>query len=309
MTNDKKKYLSRSALAEKLSVTLKELTQTMIESGWIKQQGKEWLLTAKGEFEGGIYRESKKFGKYIAWPESVISHPAIAPVTEALLTSTALGKAYSLSGKTVNRLLASLGWVYAIAKGWQLTELGKAYGGKQQHSDQTGIPYVVWNRTLLNSPELEQYVQRYLGHSDNSKDVTIDSAPVIPATIVANSTLTAGDEKLEQYLSLNGCYIANNEELIIANWLYVQGLSYAYKRIVALPNGEAMVSDFYLPNENVHIHYNATDVEPSQLAAQLERQSVAKTYQLRRVELSHEDLTQLDNTLPKMLLQWDIVLL
>jgi len=304
MTNDKKKYLSRSALAEKLSVTLKELTQTMIESGWIKQQGKEWLLTAKGEFEGGIYRESKKFGQYIAWPESVLSHPAIAPVSEALLTSTALGKAYSLSGKTVNRLLASLGWVYAIAKGWQLTELGKAYGGKQQHSEQTGIPYVVWKRSLLNSLELEQYIQRYLGHSDKSKDGTI-----VSAAMLSDSAITVGDERLEQYLSLNGCYIASNEELVIANWLYVQGLSYAYKRIVTLPSVGTMVSDFYLPNENVHIHYNATDVEPSELAEQLERQSVAKTYQLRRVELTHADLTQLDNTLPKMLLQWDIVLL
>lgn len=73
--NDQDDFLSRSALAEKLGVSLKELTQHMIDAGWIVQEGKQWQLTAKGEFEGGIYRDSHKYGRYIVWPASVVNQP------------------------------------------------------------------------------------------------------------------------------------------------------------------------------------------------------------------------------------------
>ena len=63
--------LSTSALARKLEIPAQQLFATLKDYGWIQRQGEGWLLTPKGEFEGGQYRQSKRFGRYVVWPESL----------------------------------------------------------------------------------------------------------------------------------------------------------------------------------------------------------------------------------------------
>ena len=285
-------YLSRSALAEKLGVTLKELTQLMIESGWLlhneaAKKGKEWQLTAKGEFEGGTYRESKKFGQYIVWPESVMQHPAISPVVESLMNATHVAKAFSLSAKVINRILADMAWISPYAKGWKLTELGQANGGVQESNKDTGVSYVMWQRNIVEHMGLQHYIQRYQGDAEN----------------------TSAIHEQPHYVTLSGHHVVSKAELQIANYLYLFGFQFAYQRTVFLPQPVAtsvadhILSDFYLPKVNVHIHYQAQDISPPQLATQLERQALAKTYQLNIIELSVDDIAHLDQVLSRKLLQ------
>ncbi len=288
-------YLSRSALAEKLGVTLKELTQLMIESGWLlhneaAEKGKEWQLTAKGEFEGGIYRESKKFGQYIVWPESVLAHAAISPLSDTCMNATRVAQAFDVTAKVMNRIFADMAWVKPYAKGWQLTELGQANGGVQESNKDTGVPYVMWQRHITDNTGLQHYMQGYHG-DENSK-------------LLINEQL--------YYLALSGHYVASKPELQIANYLYLFGFQFAYRRTVflALSNPAAcsdqMLTDFYLPKANVHIHYQAQDISPPQLAKQLERQQRVKTHQLNVIELSVDDIVQLDQVLARKLLQLGI---
>jgi hypothetical protein len=279
-------YLSRSVLAEKLGVSLKELTQLLIESGWLMhhphaEKGKEWKLTAKGEFEGGVYKESKKFGQYIVWPESVMTHPALSGVQQARITASAIAKHYQTSAKIINRVFAEMGWLVPYAKGWTLTALGEQYGGLQESHSETGVPYVLWDRALMNHPHLAQQLAYYQG---------ID----VPTAILNNQTF---------FLSLDGRYIASIAELIIANWLYLAGMTYAYRRTVVLSQGQIMVSDFYLPKSSIHIHFLAVDISPSDLADQLARQALAKESQCNLIELSLADIDNLDSILTKALLQ------
>ncbi|MFT5420581.1 MAG: hypothetical protein ACI9D5_001331 [Candidatus Endobugula sp.] len=279
-------YLSRSALAEKLAVSLKELTQLLIESGWLihndnAEKGKEWKLSAKGEFEGGIYRESKKFGTYIVWPESVIAHPAITGIKDSLVSATSIGKYYTLSAKMINRLLAEMGWLSHYAKGWKVTELGALNGGVQASNKATGVPYVSWQRSLLTQPSFEKQVKSYQG-------LELESALI--------------DGK-SHFLSLDGRYIASIAEVVIANYLYIAGLAYAYRRTITLSIDDFILSDFYLPKVNVHIHFQVVDIPPSELSQQLARQISSKKYHLNIIELSLADTSHLDQVLAKALLE------
>ena len=70
------KKLSTTALAKLLEMDSKQLFELLVERKWMVREKKPDgsnvnKLTAKGEFEGGEYLESKKFGTYIVWPDSI----------------------------------------------------------------------------------------------------------------------------------------------------------------------------------------------------------------------------------------------
>ena len=279
---DKRDYLSRSALADKLGVALKELTQVMIDAGWINQQGKEWLLTSKGEFEGGIYKQSKKYGQYIVWPDTIFTHAVITELGEKHISATMIAKHYDLSARIVNRLLAEMGLINAFAKGWQLTPLGLTNGGLQQQDKDSGIPYAVWPKSFLGHSVIKQHFSAYQGVIKDLVCVTIANQP--------------------HYLALDGHYLPSIELLKVANWLYIAGLPYAYLRQLMLADGEYLMSDFYLPSVALHIHYNSHQVSPEGLSKQLARQQQVKDYQIDSVELLHTDIDNIDSVLSKALL-------
>ncbi len=292
ISDDSKTYLSRSALAEKLGVTLKELTQLLIESGWLAHQenagseGKkksDWLLTEKGKFEGGIYRESKKFGRYIVWPDKVLSHPAIKTITETTITATAIGTHFSIPAKIVNKLFAEMGWITSFSKGWRVSACGEANGGLQNTNKDTGVPYVTWSRSILDSLALSSQVKHYLGEKDNT-----------PTVLINGSTF---------YRALDGHYFSSIQELHIAHFLYLSNISYAYQRKLSLSQQESIVVDFYLPKESLFIFYHQNNVNPGRLTQQLEQDELIKKYQLNAIVITDADLESLDQYLSKSLIK------
>ncbi|MDA8752758.1 hypothetical protein N9M39_01220, partial [Halieaceae bacterium] len=79
MTRDTDR-LSTSALARKLEIPVQQLFATLRDYGWILRQADNWVLTPKGEFEGGDYQESRRYGRYIVWPEKLLSHPLLCAI-------------------------------------------------------------------------------------------------------------------------------------------------------------------------------------------------------------------------------------
>ena len=72
--------LSTTALARKLGIPTQQLFATLKDYGWIQRHQDSWLLTNKGEFEGGSYADSKRYGRYIVWPESLVEHPMLSAI-------------------------------------------------------------------------------------------------------------------------------------------------------------------------------------------------------------------------------------
>lgn len=67
----KSKYKSISALSKVISVSSKELFEIFEEKMLITRDGKSWILTPKGEENGGQIKNSQ-YGEFVAWPEEIL---------------------------------------------------------------------------------------------------------------------------------------------------------------------------------------------------------------------------------------------
>ena len=71
------KYKSTSALSKKMKISSKELFEIFENQGWIKREDKSWVLTSKGEENGGQMKNSQ-YGEFVAWPEEIIKELPVA---------------------------------------------------------------------------------------------------------------------------------------------------------------------------------------------------------------------------------------
>ena len=54
-----------------MNKTTQEAFDLLASKGLITRNGQTWELTPAGRAKGGVYKEHAKYGKYIAWPESI----------------------------------------------------------------------------------------------------------------------------------------------------------------------------------------------------------------------------------------------
>lgn len=275
---------SRSSLAEKLDLPLKVLTQHLIDGGWIKNVDKQWLLTSKGEFEGGQYRQSKKFGQYIVWPEAVLCHALLADIEQPLLTASHIGRQFSVMARQVNALFAEQGLIERDVRGWHLTEFGRSLGGSLHTQERSGATYALWPQDIVSrlgdiAVELEQ-----LGWASSlGQDELAASFPVI---------------------ALDGQQHSCRALKLIGDWLYLAGIGHSCNR--PLPRRRALQSQFYLPDCRVYIELWGLQYSPSEISAQLQRQEYFLSEQVRIISLQLEDMSHLDERLARELLSFDV---
>lgn len=66
------KYRSTSALSKKIGISSKELFEIFENKNWITKNGKSWILTPKGEDNGGEMKKGQ-YGEFVAWPEEIVN--------------------------------------------------------------------------------------------------------------------------------------------------------------------------------------------------------------------------------------------
>ncbi len=272
------KVFSRSAMADALGVSLKEITEALLRAGWVQQVDNSWKLTAKGEFEGGEIRQSKKFGDYLVWPESALSHPIFRFDKDDTLTASELGKEIGLSGRLTNLLLQHCGWLKREHKGWVLSASGLAQGGIQHENAKTGVPWCSWPKNLLAN----EYFQR------------------------ACVTLTSAEIK-EDITSLNGIAVSSPQAAAFHSWCYLTGVVVAQN--VKHPLRDSLVFDFYMPRIGLFIDVWNQSLGPSELAARLERKNVCEDLEIDYLVFEDVDVMTLEEELPRELLKRDLEVL
>src|SRR5690606_30835569 len=134
------------------------------------------------------YVNHPKYGEYIAWPESVKTHPVLTLLPEAPLNARTIGHKWNLPARLINLALAERGWIKKAIHGWRLTSVGRSLGGQQHESENTAIPYVTWPESLLDNARLHRVL----------------------------NALTA-----KSALCLDGHQAHSAEHAFIDNWLYV----------------------------------------------------------------------------------------
>lgn len=286
--------LSTSALAKKLSIPSQQLFATLKDYGWIKRNGDSWTLTKKGEFEGGQYQDSRRYGRYIVWPETIERHPLVTAIeTSQRITAAGMRRYYPrLHPRQINRALAEMGLQHHSILGWELTPLGKTLGGQQQESENTGAFYVTWPHEVIDHPVVHRELTRQSDQLDS------------PQSSNEPDLFAMAKIERESRTGIDGHALKNGLEMRVCNWLYLAQLAHAYQR--ALPCEEEITADFYLPAGNIYIDCWEENVPASELSGKLNRREVYKGLGLRNLEVNAADVERLDEVLGRGLLAFGI---
>ena len=296
-------YLSTTSLAYELNLQVNELFHKLQSLGWIERKNDKWTLTNLGKQKGGQNTNSPKFGEYIVWPENIsIANDTDSSERSRLLNATSIGKYFNISSQRLNLILSELGLIEKTIAGWEVTKLGKILGGKQCEHETSGGTYVLWPESILTNKNLESTLNQ-------TKSTT--AQPITPTTFKTN-TENESKKSVEnfrekypaQFRSKDGHWVRSRAEVIIDNALYDYNLAHAYER--KLPIAEDLYSDFYIPSAKVYIEYWGMENDPKYLERKEVKLELYKKYDFNLIELTDNDISNLDDTLPKKLLKFGI---
>lgn len=274
--------LSTSALAKALQIPLQQLFVTLRDYGWIRKVEDGWLLTPKGEFEGGEYVHSRRYGRYIVWPEALLEHALLRGLeSNRLLTAAAIGRKYGIAAREVRRLLGELGLLRRDFNGWELTRCGEQAGGVPIEGD-SGDGEVHWPEALLE----DEHVAAQLAYAQQAHAEQVEQQ---------------GDllDDLGGFRALDGHELQGRGEWQVCNWLYLAGVVHACRR--RLPVAEALYADFWLPEAQVYIECSGDERDGPALAAALRRLEIYRQRQWPCIEVGAAQLAELDDYLTRRL--------
>ncbi len=289
-------FISTSALASELDIKASDLFDKLKSFGWIDRKNDKWVLTDVGKQRGGQTRISTKFGEYIVWPENISLDNGKQKETAKYLNATTIGKHFEISSQRLNLILSELGWIEKNIAGWQITKLGKGLGGKQFEHDTSGMNYVLWPENILTNKNLTS------GFKEINVNEQKTSQTITETHKTSNETFR---EKFPATLrTKDGHMVRSRAEVIIDNALYEYKLAHAYERKV--PIEEDLYCDFYIPSEGVYIEFWGMESDPKYAERKKIKIELYKKYDLKLIELYDNDISNLDDYLPKKLLKYEI---
>ena len=224
-----------------------------------------------------------------------------------LLSSTKLGKHFGLSNVKTNLILAELGWIERYVKGWVPTDRGNAMGANVREM-RNGTPFVVWPEMIVMNGALRASILEQGGTvARPTPPAPAKSAP-LPPPLPAPAPDRSDDFRAKFPATLrtqDGHMVRSRAEVLIDNWLYMQGLVHAYER--RLPIEAECYCDFYLPGgKGVYIEFWGRTDDPKYRERMTVKQAIYAKHNLRLIELGDAEIERLDDVLPRMLLRFGI---
>lgn len=291
--------ISTSSLAKNNSIPANKLFNQLQSQGLIIRENDSWIPTKQGRDAGAKIVNSKRYGDYIEWPEDFNpnqqkeSSASIENEGNQFLSSTEIGKHFNFSANKVNSIISELGWIEKGIKGWVLTESGKRQGGIQEKHHRSGVPYVKWPSSLLGSTVLGNSIDSLTGDG-------IEQKPIEKAT----DDIGFREKFPAKHRTTDGHYVRSKAEMLIDNFLYMLEIPHAYER--RLPIEEEIYCDFYIPTGKVYIEYWGFENEPKYLTRKKAKQEIYKKYNFNLIELNEKEVQNLDDYLPRLLLEFGI---
>lgn len=286
----KSKQISTTSLAKKYNIKTKDMFAHLLQKGLIEKKGDIWALTNRGLELGGIFVTHEKYGKYITWPYTL----ELDIPNEKIITATAIGKHFNLSANKINFILSELGWAQKALKGWKITLQGEKHGGLQAEDRKSGIPYIRWPESIVDSKVLKNTIQDIQGLSVTEEE----------SKNKANHQNDFREKFEAKFRATDGHFVRSKAEILIDNWLYMAEIVHAYER--KLPVEEDVYSDFYIPTGKVYIEFWGYENNEKYLARKKVKQDIYEKYGFNLIELTEKDVSNLDDVLPRLLLKYDV---
>lgn len=299
-------YLSTTSLANELEIPTNELFSKLKSLGLIEHKNGKWILTNSGKQKGGQIRNSSKYGEYIVWPENIsFSNGSQQKNKPNLLNATTIGKHFNISNQRLNLIFSELGWIKKDIAGWDVTKLGKSLGGRQFEHETSGGSFVLWPESILSNKNLTNVFSDTSPTAEQPKIIqTAEENHSVPEQIIKSGGDNFRDKFPATFRTKDGHMVRSRAEVIIDNALYDYKLAHAYER--KLPIEEELYSDFFIPTENVYIEYWGMENDSKYLERKKAKLEIYRKYDFRIIELTDEDISNLDDNLPKKLLKFGI---
>ncbi|MBI3718109.1 MAG: glycerol kinase [Sphingobacteriales bacterium] len=295
-------YISTTSLSNELDIPTNELFSKLKSLAWIDRKNDKWVLTELGKQKGGQTRTNPKFGEYIVWPDNIsLDNDQQAKDKPKLLNATTIGKHYNISSQRLNLVLSELGWIEKDLAGWTITKLGKSVGGKQYEHETSGGTYVLWPGHILENKSLNEVFKESQPEKETTK---VAPVPTQQQAVSQPTSNNFRDKFPATIRTRDGHMVRSRAEVIIDNALYEYKLAHAYER--KLPIEEDLYSDFYIPSENVYIEFWGMENDPKYLERKKVKLEIYKKYDFKLIEITDEDILNLDDHLPKKLLKFGI---
>lgn len=232
------------------------------------------------------------------------------------LSSTRIGQHFGISNIKTNLILAELGWIERYVKGWVPTERGNALGANVREM-RNGTPFVIWPESILSNAALRASVTEQTSQSPapaapapalpgpGLKSSVPAVAPPAPDKSHADKSADFRAKFPATFRTQDGHMVRSRAEVLIDNWLYMQGIVHAYER--RLPIEEECYCDFYLPKgKGVYIEFWGRESDPKYRDRMAVKQAIYAKNNMRLIELGDAEIERLDDVLPRMLLRFGV---
>lgn len=202
-------------------------------------------------------------------------------------TAKEIAKKFDKNAKDVNLALLNLGFIKKCDNGYNVTDVGKYCGGMQNYY--MGRASVRWDERIVCNENFIDEITK-IGEKALEKEQKEDFREKFKA----------------EYRTNDGHYVRSRAELVIANWLFAEGIVYAYEKRVPLK--EDIYCDFYIPKGKIYAWFWGLEDDDAYLKRKEKKIELYKKYDLNLIEIDSDKIGNLDDYLPKELLKFGVSL-
>ena len=271
-----------------------QLDELLLAAKYIIKNEKGYKLTDLGIQNSGAIKNHANFGEYIVWNEDIEIPNKLITQGKEFYSSTKIANKYNLSARKINLILSEIGFIEKYLKGWTITILGSKNGGIQKENNQNGIPYVEWNESIFKNSAFISILKEVNGDAGESTQKKIDDS----------KDSNFREKFIAKHRATDGHMVRSKAEMLIDNWLYMAEIVHAYER--KLPIEEEVYCDFYIPTGKIYIEFWGLENDPKYAARKKKKKEIYKKYGFKLIELTDEEVFNLDDVLPKMLLKFGV---
>lgn len=209
-------------------------------------------------------------------------------------SATKIGEQYKLSARKINMILSEIGFIEKYLKGWTITTLGTQNGGVQKENSKNGIPYIEWNESIFTTSAFISILKEVQGEAGKSTQKSIEESKEIGFRNIFKAEHRATD----------GHMVSSKAEMLIDNWLYMEGIVHAYER--KLPIEEDMYCDFYIPTGKIYIEFWGLENDPKYAKRKETKKAIYQKYGFKLIELTDKKVYNPDDFFPRLLLKFGV---